>query len=158
MMKFSRFTNIVSFLTLFLTFLPSCSKHTNDVIPDVRVDFTIDLENPEFASLTVAGSFDTIDAATHNWGPLAGGYDGNGIIVYSGPDEFHAYDRTCPYDFAANGKSVRINADYAVAVCPECGTTYDLSAFGTPASGPGRYPLKNYNITLTYNRYLRVWN
>jgi nitrite reductase/ring-hydroxylating ferredoxin subunit len=147
-------------LLLFLSVImaSSCTRHNNDVIPDVFVDFTLDLENPEFAALTVPGSFDTISAATHGWGYLAAGYNDNGIIVYSGPDDFHAYDRTCPYDFAVNSKSVKIKVTYAIAICPECGTTYDLSAFGTPASGPGRYPLKVYNTSFTYNRYLRVWN
>ncbi len=153
-----KFLNRATSLALLILIAFSCNKQKNDVIPDVYVDFTLDLENPEFASLTVAGSFDTIDASTHGWGIQAAGYDGNGIIVYTGPDQYHAYDRTCPYDYAASGISIRIKADYAVATCPECGTTYDLSAFGTPASGPGRYPLKNYNTTLTYNRYLRVWN
>lgn len=148
------------FLAAFISVIlcHSCTKERKDVIPDVYVDFTLDLENPEFANLTVSGSFDTIDASTHNWGLAAAGYDGNGIIVYSGPDEFHAYDRTCPYDYAVNARSIKIKAGYAVAICPECGTVYDLSAFGTPVSGPGRYPLKNYSINLTYNRYLRIWN
>jgi nitrite reductase/ring-hydroxylating ferredoxin subunit len=158
MVKFSKTTHFVPFVVLCTIVIISCAKQSNDPIPDVQVDFTLDLETPEFANLTNAGSFDTIDASTHNWGPLAAGYDGNGIIVYTGPDEFHAYDRTCPHDFAVNGKSVRIKVTYAVAVCPECGTTYDLAAFGTPASGPGKYPLKNYNTSLTYNRYLRIWN
>jgi nitrite reductase/ring-hydroxylating ferredoxin subunit len=158
MPKFAKNSNVLAILVLFSIIIFACTKETRNPIPDVEVDFTLDLDNPEFANLTNAGSFDTIDATTHNLGSLAAGYDGNGIIVYTGPDEFHAYDRTCPHDFANNGLSIKIKVTYSLAVCPICGTVYDLAAFGTPVSGPGRYPLKNYSTSLSYNRYLRVWN
>ncbi|MGB8492611.1 MAG: hypothetical protein WCE64_16275 [Bacteroidales bacterium] len=136
----------------------SCSRKANDVIPDVFVDFTIDLLDPEFVSLSVIGSSDTIDSSTNNWGVNSAGYDGNGIIVYSGPDEYYAFDRTCPHDLSVNGLSVSVNVDFAIAVCPKCGTKYALTAYGTPLSGVGRYPLKNYNTSFEYDRYIRVWN
>jgi hypothetical protein len=97
----------------FIVFLPafaltSCGKADNDIIPDVYVDFTIDLMDPEFVSLSVIGISDTIDALTNNWGYRSAGYDGNGIIIYSGPDEYFAYDRTCPHDFS-NNLSIKSN-------------------------------------------------
>jgi nitrite reductase/ring-hydroxylating ferredoxin subunit len=138
--------------------LSSCNKADNDVIPDVFVDFTIDLLDPEFVNLSVIGNSDTIDASTNNWGYKSAGYDGNGIIIYSGPDEYFAYDRTCPYDYAVNDLSVKVKIDFTVAVCPNCGTKYSLSAYGTPISGTGKYPLKNYKTSLDEDRYIRVWN
>jgi len=72
-------------------------------------------------------------------------------------DEFDAYDRTCPYDFAVNGKSIKVNIDGIFAVCPECGTTYALPSFGTPYSGVGRYPLKNYKTTFN-GQIVHVWH
>lgn len=141
-----------------LFILNSCSKAENDVIPDVYVDFTIDLLDPEFVSLSVIGISDTIDASTNNWGYKSAGYDGNGIIIYSGPDEYFAFDRTCPYDYALNNLSVKVKADLTVAVCPHCGTKYALSAYGTPISGIGKYPLKNYKTSFDNDRYIRVWN
>jgi nitrite reductase/ring-hydroxylating ferredoxin subunit len=136
----------------------SCSKDNTDVIPDVYLDFTLDLQDPEFAALLVSGSSDTIDASTHNWGQRAAGFDGNGIIIYTGPDEFYAYDRTCPYDYAVNNLSIRVNVDFSQAECPHCGTKYSLAAFGSPVSGAGKYPLKNYNTGFEEERFLRVWN
>jgi nitrite reductase/ring-hydroxylating ferredoxin subunit len=138
--------------------ISSCNKADNDVIPDVFVDFTIDLLDPEFVNLSVIGNSDTIDASTNNWGYKSAGYDGNGIIIYSGPDEYFAYDRTCPYDYAVNDLSVKVKIDFTVAVCPHCGTKYSLSAYGTPISGTGKYPLKNYKTSLDEDRYIRVWN
>lgn len=136
----------------------SCDKTDNDVIPDVYVDFTIDLLDPEFVSLSAIGTSDTIDATTNNWGAKSAGYDGNGIVIYSGPDEFYAYDRTCPHDYAINNLSIKVLIDVSVAICPRCGTKYALSVYGTPLSGVGKYPLKNYKTSLEEDRYVRVWN
>lgn len=134
----------------------SCSKAKNDVIPDVYVSFTLDLNDPEFINLTSIGS-DTVNANTNNWGSGAAGFDGNGIIVYNGGDAFYAYDRTCPHDYELNGLSVKVRIDFTIATCPKCGTVYSLAASGTPASGVGRYPLKNYHTNFD-GRFVRVWN
>lgn len=137
----------------------SCNREENDVIPDVYVDFTMDLMDPEFISLLAIDVSDTIDATTNNWGSRSAGYDGNGIIIYSGAEEYYAYDRTCPYDFAVNGLSIKVRTDLSsVGNCPHCGTQYALSVYGTPVSGPGKYPLKNYKTSFEEERYVRVWN
>ena len=97
-MRFSK--PALFFIVFFSTVaLISCSKANNDVIPYAPVDFTIDLLDPEFVNLSVIGISDTIDASTNNWGYRSAGYDGNGIIIYSGPDAYYAYDRTCPSRF-----------------------------------------------------------
>jgi nitrite reductase/ring-hydroxylating ferredoxin subunit len=134
----------------------SCTKARNDVIPDVYVNFTLDINDPEFINLTAIGS-DTVDAKTNNWGSGAAGFDGNGIIIYNGGDAFYAFDRTCPHDYEVNGLSVKVRIDFTIATCPSCGTIYSLSASGTPASGAGRFPLKNYRTSFD-GRFLRVWN
>ena len=83
------------------------------------VDFKIDLLDPEFVNLSAIGISDTIDASTNNWGYRSAGYDGNGIIIYSGPNEYFAFDRTCPYDYAINNLSVKVKIDYSVLpICP----------------------------------------
>jgi len=137
--------------------LTSCTKNENDVIPDEYVDFTMDLIY--FINLyNVIGS-DTVDAddIRINYRRYAGGYDGNGIIIYSGAEGYYAYDRTCPHDFVESGASIKVNIDFTIATCPKCGTAYALAAYGTPSSGPGRYPLKNYRTSFD-GRNLRVWN
>ena len=146
------------FISLALaTFLISCENNKNDVIPDEYVDFTIDLM--DFPNIySVIGS-DTVDANDLRISQrrYAGGYNGNGIIIYSGADGYYAYDRTCPHDYVENGLSVKVKIDFTIATCPKCSTSYALAAFGTPASGPGRYPLKNYKTRLD-SRFLTVWN
>lgn len=144
---------------IFALTVSSCNKK-NDVIPDVYVDFTLDLFDPEFVDLNGLGGSDTINYRTNNWGRKSAGYDNNGIIVTSGLDEFYAYDRTCPHDYAVNNLSVQVRLDkvnFAKAVCPKCGSVYELMSFGTPYSGVSRYPLKNYKTSFD-GRFVRVWN
>jgi hypothetical protein len=137
--------------------LISCNK-SNDVIPDVMVDFYIDINDPEFASLSAIGSHAIVTSKTNNIGSLAAGFNYNGIIVYTSDiNVFNAYDRTCPHDYALDGTSVKVNVDFTMAVCPQCSTIYALSAGGTPYSGPGQYPLKNYKTSFD-GRNIRVWN
>ena len=137
----------------------SCNKK-NDVIPDVYVSFTLDLNDPEFVNLSGFGGSVAVDSHTNNWGAGAAGYNGNGIIICSGNEEFYAYDRTCPHDYVVNNLSVKVNIDPSnstIAVCPKCGTKYGLTIGGTPTSGVGRYPLKNYRTSFQGN-YVIVWN
>lgn len=141
------------------TIFGSCNKN-NDVIPDRYVSFTLNLSDPEFVNLNAIGGSVTVNANTNNWGSRAAGYDNNGIIISRGVDEFYAYDRTCPHDYAINRLSIQVGIDatgFAKAVCPECGTTYELISFGTPASGIGRYPLKNYKTRFD-GANVTVWN
>lgn len=157
-MAYPRLLFFIHFLSALLV-VSSCSNENDDVIPDVYVDFTIDLMDPQFSSLLVIGVSDTVDASTNNWGFRSAGYDNNGIIIYSGPDDYYAFDRTCPHDFASSGLSVKVVPDMATfAECPHCGTRYALSAYGTPLSGPGKYPLKNYVTSFEDSRYITVWN
>lgn len=145
-------------LLLIIT-VASCNKK-NDVIPDVYVDFTLDTYDPEFVDLNAIGGSDTISARTNNWGRGAAGYAGNGIIITRGVDEFFAYDRTCPHDYIVNELSIKVNIDvtnFMRAVCPACSTEYELLAYGTPATGIGQYPLKNYKTNFD-GRWVRVWN
>ena len=102
-----------------------------------------------------------ITSATNNWGSSAAGYNSNGIIVYRSAleDQFFAYDRTCPYDYAVNGLSIKVNVapGESYAICPKCSTNYSLEIGGTPASGIGRYPLKNYKTSFD-GQNVHVWH
>jgi nitrite reductase/ring-hydroxylating ferredoxin subunit len=148
---------ILSITLAFAITFSSCNKN-NDVIPDVRVDFYLNLNDPEFVTLSAIGNHVIVTSLTNNLGSLAAGFNNNGIVVYaSGIDEFSAFDRTCPHDYALDGSSVKVNIDFTIAICPKCGTSYALSAGGVPISGPGKYPLKNYRTSFD-GRSVRVWN
>jgi nitrite reductase/ring-hydroxylating ferredoxin subunit len=147
-------------ISLALVLIQSSCSRKNDVIPDVTVNFSISINDPQFTSLQVFGGVVLVDAKTNNFGYQAAGYRGNGIIVFAGVDEFFAYDRTCPHDYTVNGLSEKVNIDPSnslTAICPRCSTHYALSAGGTPLKGPGQYPLKNYRTSFD-GTYVRVWN
>lgn len=151
---------IIIFLITVLTAvsLNSCKKSKNDVIPDVYVDFYVDLNDIIFRDLDAIGNHVIVTSQTNLWGPNSAGYDNNGIIVYrSDLENFNAYDRTCPHDFAVNGLSIKVNIDGFNAICPQCSTTYALYGLGTPISGPGRYQLKNYK-TFFNGQIVHVWH
>ena len=136
----------------------SCENNRNDVIPDVYVDFTMDLRDIEFTKLTTTFGSVYINANTNNWGQRASGYNNNGIIVFAGSDiDYYAFDRTCPHDYSVDQSSVKVNVDFVQAICPKCSTVYELSAGGVRSKGPGKYQLKNYR-TYFDGRFLRVWN
>ena len=153
---------IFFFITLLTVIaLISCKKSKYDVVPDVYVDFNINLSDPEFFVLTGSTNSMVITSATNSFGSSAAGYNSNGIIVYSSafPDQFFAYDRTCPYDYAVNGLSIKVNVapGESFAICPKCSTNYSLEIGGTPASGIGRYPLKNYKTSFD-GQNVHVWH
>jgi len=145
--------SVVAFLLI------SCEKNKNDVIPYTIVNFTMDISGDIlFTDLNAIGNSVIVTSQTNNWGRYSAGYGYNGIIVYRATDEqFYAYDRTCPYDYAVNNKSIKVNVDFIQAVCPSCSTSYSLHTGGVPISGPGNYPLKNYR-TYFNGRYLTVEN
>jgi nitrite reductase/ring-hydroxylating ferredoxin subunit len=151
---------VIFFVAAALTFsLASCNKK-NDVIPDTFVNFSLDLNDPEFVNLASIGGSVAVSSRTNNWGTGAAGFDGNGIIICYGVEEFYAYDRTCPHDYVNNSLSIKVNIDpgnSTIAICPKCGTKYGLTVGGTPVSGVGRYPLKNYKTSFQGN-YVIVWN
>lgn len=149
------------FFFIFSAFVAvSCENDKDDVIPDSYVNFEINLNDPEFVSLTTMFGSVYINSNTNNWGERAAGFNGNGIIVFAGQEgEFYAYDRTCPHEYSVNGLSVKVSViDMTYAECPQCKTKYALTAGGTPVSGStGRYPLKNYKTYFNGNS-IHVWN
>lgn len=147
-------------LILLIASFDSCKKSELDVIPNVYVEFYIDLSDPEFLSLNAITNYVLIDEFTNNFGYRSAGYDNNGIILYrAGLDEFFAFDRTCPHDYANNGTSVAVDtvANEIYVICPECNSKYVLPSFGSPTEGPSRYPLKIYKTSFDGSG-VRVYN
>lgn len=149
---------IFSYLIIVILTTTSCNKK-NDVIPDVVVDFYLDIDDPRFIDLNAIGGSVMVNSSTNN-DQYASGFSGSGIIITRGVDEFFAYDRTCPHDYALDGTVVKVEIDqtaFAKAICPVCKSTFELISFGTPSSGVSQYHLKNYRATFD-GRYIRVWN
>lgn len=59
------------------------------------------------------------------------------------------YDLACPVEVKPSVR-IEVDRDKNIAVCPQCGSTYDIFNFGQPLSGPAldnRYTLKRYKVT-----------
>ena len=144
--------------------LTSCSYHSEDRIPDY----------PVHINLTGAGNWNT-------WGVEGfgnyrkfilyqgtrvpsgfpyntGAYTGfGGVLLIGGQDPFTtevgplAYDLSCPVERSQTVR-VDIDPDNYEAVCPACGSRYNVtSAGGAPISGPAiasghSYHLQRYNV------------
>jgi hypothetical protein len=128
----------------------SCDKAQQQPIPNVYVNFTINiLTDPEFISLQAQGNSKTITSTILGYQSL--GYNNNGVIVYNaGSDEFYAFDCTCPYDYP---NSIKVNSDGdGVATCPQCKSKYILQSSGMPTTqGPATFPLKEYKAIYNPN-------
>lgn len=142
-MKYSKLSIFSLFTIVFLSLSSGCEKYTPNPIPDVYVNFTINiLYDSEFIRLQAQNNSMVI--TNNTLGVLALGYNNNGVIIYNAGGEFYAFDRTCPYDYP---KSIVVEADpnSGLATCPECGSVYVFPSRGAPTtSGPASFALKEY--------------
>lgn len=135
------------FLTFFLLLVvQSCKEEIRT--PQIPVDFTIDLLDPEFDKLKGYGN--TIS--------VFGGSRGI-IITRINQTDFKAYDQHCPYDNDEPKARVSLEKGSTVfASCATCETKYNLF-YGSPEEGPGTYPLTEYKAVYYRNsNRLRVYN
>ena len=127
-----------------IIFLSSCDKDNRHPVPNVPVEFVINIESTQHIELNAIGG----------WAYYTGGF--RGIIIYRFSDvEFRAFDRACPvhpYDECA---IVRVT-DPPLATDECCNSTF-LLIDGSPVSGPARHPLREYRTFLNYP-YLQVSN
>jgi nitrite reductase/ring-hydroxylating ferredoxin subunit len=116
----------------------SCSKDETETIPYSYVNFYINPNSTMYYKLNVVGG----------WEYLTGGY--NGIIVYRlNQDEFVAFDRACPYDYA-NGCRIEVESSFTTAIDSCCSSRFIITD-GSPFSGPAHVSLKQYRTTYDGN-------
>ncbi|MFP4556724.1 MAG: hypothetical protein ACLFNU_07625 [Bacteroidales bacterium] len=134
-MKLSKAILLLIFGLSFFVF--SCTEEEPTIVPDVYVNFSINLDLPQYNSLkSIQNSIIERNR----------GYDDNGVIVYRySHEDFLAFDATCPQHIT---KSVAVVLDEegtsGTATCPHCETTYSFFNFGQADSG---HPLKRYQAT-----------
>lgn len=138
---------IITILSLTLLFI-SCEKSQQSTIPDVRISFSCNMVQSEFAAIQIPGQFVKVTRDNHN---LNVGFGGLiiGQSVY--PDNgFCTYDAACPVESDQKITVNILNTGLSGAVCPSCGTTYNLSNFGF-SNEKDREPLKRYRVTVSGN-------
>ena len=133
---------------LMLTF--SCGIEENP-IPSVPVYLNLDL-NLEDKELRPIPSYK--EYGSRNINPGIGERAGFGgvLVVHNVFDEFKAFDRTCPYE-ATPSITVEVDNEVLYAVCPKCGTKYDIAGSGAP-NGSSKHYLRQYSVTINGNRLI----
>jgi Rieske Fe-S protein len=130
---------------LFLVINDSCKKK-EDVVPNVYVNFSIFLGDPEFATLQTIG----------NYVFVTGGYSGIVIYRYS-QTEFFAFDRCCTYKPTDRCAVLPDTSNTLFLKCPCCASTFSY-IYGDVQSGPADRALTSYNAVFDGNSTLHVYN
>lgn len=157
-MKTSRIALAVSFLTIWLT---SCQTVDDDRIPLMPVNINLS-DIGVWHTYGVSGFGMHRDFIRDTGSPsgfpyterTATGY--GGVLLIEGMDAYTtqtsvplAYDLSCPVERKPEIR-VRINNENYEAVCPVCGSTYDVTmAGGSPLTGPAaqyKYGLRRYRV------------
>jgi len=125
----------------------SCKKDPNSTVPDIYVEFTIDINSTQYIDLNTVGGYVYV----------TGGI--NGIVIRRNEiNEFVAFDRTCTYHVKEN-RQIFVEENGLYAGDTICGSRY-LLLNGLPhEDGPSKAPLKQYRTSYDeLTGYLRVSN
>ena len=142
-MRKLKFKGLRFLFLLFFALILSCDKNQNELIPNVPVSFTINLNI--INDLTVPGN--SVYFSNVGFG---------GIIVYCEvPGSYYAFDATCSYEITNNCRAVN---EGVLATCSCCESQFILISGAYPSKGPAELPLKQYNISQLNSYTLRVYN
>ena len=160
-MRFHHLINIIITLAI-TTFCQGCNSVDDQRIPNMPVNIAI-ADPGMWNTFGVAGFgshrifiiSEHIPSAFPYTSKSATGF--GGVLLIEGTDPFSsttasplAYDLACPVERKADVR-VAIDNETYVAVCPECGSSYDVTMQrGAPMGGPAaqgkyKYALKSYN-------------
>ena len=145
------------FLLLFtLICFSSCSDDTDtdDIVPYTLVSFTYIDNNNELAAVANSVYLDENNITT-----TSAGYKNHGVIIVKLTEGYAAFDATCTNDVESENHVV---PDGAFAVCPDCGSTFNLLQDGYPFNDQKAiYKLKEYRTSYTSegnHATIRVYN
>ena len=131
---------ILIFLSFFLIGTFSTCENNNP-IPEVYVNFIVELNNPIYLPLNSVG------------GSVYIPYEGNkGIIVTRASfEKFSAYDATCTYDPEHEWGRVVIESSSISAKDTVCGSQFSLVLDGMVTNGPAGLSLIQYVVDYNPN-------
>lgn len=121
------------FLVFF--FIVGCrGKVPADQVPQILVDFSLNIMLPTYSRLQLVGEYAYIEA----------GY--RGIVLYrSGLDRFQAYDRACTYAPSQICHRVSVVDSLMTLQCACCDSRFSLLD-GNAVRGPAAWPLRTYRV------------
>jgi nitrite reductase/ring-hydroxylating ferredoxin subunit len=137
---------IAFLLIFFLTF--SCSNNNidpNNILPNVPVNETIFLNNPQYINLQVVGG----------WAVAPGGI--KGILIYhSGINNYVAFERACPHLAPQNCSQMHVESSIKM-VCP-CDDSEFSILNGSPLTEGVKFPARQYRVVLVGPNTLNITN
>ncbi len=122
----------------------SCRKNEETQIPVPPVDFSVNINNPQYIALKSIGG----------WVYVTGG--SKGIILYrSEESNINAFDRHSPFEV---NRGCQVSVDSSdIAAIDTCSNSRFLLQTGNPISGPATQPLFSYQTNFN-GQNLRVFN
>jgi hypothetical protein len=125
--------------------LLSCDKDDDNDIPNVLVDFIVNIA-PNATALNAPGG----------WVYVSGGV--KGIVIYRHTlDEFFAIERNCSYQ-PSSGNAVTVDSTGIFLHDTGCGSRFYMTDGGSVANGPATRSLKRYNATFDGVNSVHVYN
>lgn len=133
---------------LLILLIGSCSKFEESNIPYAPVYLEIDLR---FGDKDLVGIYNHKSITKPRTAGEKTGYAG--VLVTCGIDSYgnttyFAFDLCCPHE-AKRNIIIEPN-NVGTATCPECGTEYDIAAYGgtgTPVKGVSKHTLRRYHVS-----------
>jgi len=133
----------------FCIFFVSCGKSDN-LIPEVYVNFEINLNFPQYKNLSIPGGY----------AYFSGGNAGIFVYNFNGT-KFYAFDRACTENtsdtpLVFNEKTLCLNHSDTTE---NCNSQYNVLLHGAVSYGSAKYALKEYNTVYSTNSgILKVYN
>lgn len=135
------------------------NQQNTDFFPPINVDFTINLALPSAAELIFPNGY----FYENNYGN-----PGKGVIVYntgfSGPDQYVAFDRTCPHKPDSSCSKVSMDSTNIYLKCgqyqngkfvPCCNSKF-IAINGGWVDGPAGRSLKQYYVSKFGGNFLHI--
>lgn len=130
----------------------ACKRDSVDIIPNVRFNAEINLDNPQYLG---RNPFIIKPGGVNRYVGV------NGVVVWeSGLDNFYAFDLMCTHDHDDKGIYFAkiVKEGDIILECPQCHSKFNIaSEYGSVTEGPAQWPLKRYQTSVTGNM-LRIWN
>jgi len=142
----------VGFLFLVSWLVLSCNKDSVDIIPNVRFNAEINLDNPQYMG---KNPFIIKPGGVNRYIGV------DGVVVFElSPTDYYAFDLMCTHHHDNQGiYFVEIVDDGDINLeCPQCHSKFNIaSEYGSVTNGPAQWPLKRYQTSVNGN-ILRIWN
>ncbi|MFN8714396.1 MAG: hypothetical protein ACK5Z2_16225 [Bacteroidota bacterium] len=133
------------FSAILLVVLLTTCRREEQIVPNVAVNITLYINDPQNVSLTTIGG----------WLYVNGG--NRGIVVHRiSQNQFVAFDRTCPYRPDETASQVSVDSSNVILEDRSCGSKFLLSD-GSAIQTPALVPLKAYTTAFDGNA-IRIVN